>query len=399
VRYGPFVRAAYGESVANAGDANGDGVNDIVIGYPGYGQYSVRKNGSVEIVSGLNGKVLYTFNGRSPEDQFGYEVDGAGDFNNDGHADFIIGSLSTSAVNRPSYARVYSGKDGQLLREFSAPSGDTFGSAVRGAGDVNQDGWDDVIIGASRGNSARGYAKVFSGKDSSTLYTFTGTASNQRFGFSVSGAGDVDGDLFPDLVVGSLWDDSPTANNCGSIKVFSGKTGQLLYTHYGATANEYFGDVVSEAGDVDADGHGDYMAMSARTTPNGENGIVRVYSGKTGTLLYTFLGPKTLFSRLGTAIDTFGDFNEDGHTDLVISLRRSGQPGVGRVFSGRDGTIIGDIGGSPDSSFPGSLAHLGDLNGDGSPDLIGGSLLARDPQNRQTGAVWILSGANLKPAQ
>jgi len=109
---------------------------------------------------------------------------------------------------------------------------ESFGSSVSGVGDVNGDGVADLIVGAPFSDNnglGSGSARVFSGADGSILYNFFGDSSGDEFGTSVSGAGDVNGDGFADLIVGAPFGDGNNGFDTGGVRVFSGADGSILY--------------------------------------------------------------------------------------------------------------------------------------------------------------------------
>ena len=205
-----------------------------------------------------------------------------------------------------------SGSDGSVLYNFDGDSaGDMFGGSVSSAGDVNGDGFADLIVGASgddNNGTESGSAQVFSGVDGSVLYNFDGDSAGDMFGFSVSGAGDVNDDGFADLIVGAPFDDN-NGMDSGSARVLSGVDGSVLYSFDGPPG-DMFGDSVQGSGDANGDGVDDFTVF-ARSL----NGAVDV-------------GFATLFgSQISATI--LGDINLDGNIDFLdispfISILTSG---------------------------------------------------------------------------
>ena len=332
------------------------------------------------VIYNFDGDLVNNFNGDLVSDGFGGSVSGAGDVNGDGFDDLIVGARSDD--NNGSNAgsvRVFSGVDGSVLYAFNGDSAsDRFGGSVSGAGDVNGDGFDDVIVGASGSSngSSTGSARVFSGVDGSVLYNFFGGSRNGGFGFSVSGAGDVNGDGFADLIVGAALENNNGLSS-GSARVFSGVDGSVLYIFDGDVAFQLFGEKVSGAGDVNGDGYADLIVGARNTDTNGtQSGRARVFSGIDGGVLYTFDGD-VAFDNLGFSVSGAGDVNDDGFDDLIVGLRGplvDPTRGSARVFSGSDGSILYNFeGDSSADAFGDSVSGAGDVNGDGVADFIVGA--------------------------
>ena len=318
----------FGFSVSGAGDVNGDGFDDLILGAQ-YDDNNGKNSGSARVFSGLDGSLLYHFDGDSAGDRFGISVSGAGDVNGGGHADLIIGAYwaDNSGVSTGT-ARVFSGLDGTSLYLFEGDSwGDGFGYSVGGAGDVNGDGYDDVIVGIpedDNNGAESGSARVFSGVDGNVIYTFDGDAANSLFGHSVSGGGDMNGDGYADLVVGAKWADTNGVNS-GSVRVFSGVDGTSLFLLDGYSGGDEFGYSVSVAGDVNGDGYADVIVGAPRDDSTGTNwGSVRVFSGCDfcGPIGQNYCGPANFNSTGQSAvISALGSVNaSDNSVTLIASL-------------------------------------------------------------------------------
>ena len=340
------------------------------------------------------------------DDTFASSVSGAGDVDGDGVPDFIVGAprAGGSGVFPPGVVLVFSGATGLPLHTLLGSGGlDFFGVAVSGVGDLNGDGFDDFIVGAyldDNNGQNSGSTTVYSGQDGAVLFTHNGDMPHDVFGGSVSGTGDVDGDGVGDFIVGAKLDDE-NGTDSGNAQVFSGATGALLYKVFGDAAGDQFGRSVCGVGDVDNDGHAEFAVGAWRNDNQGtDSGLVRVFSGATGLVLYTFEG-QAAGDEFGVAVSPAGDVNGDGIADLIVGAPGEDHLGLNvgsaRVLSGADGTILmmiyGELRGD---SLGASVSGAGDVDGDGHDDLIVG---ARGVRYNGTfvGAARLVSGATGRP--
>ena len=335
----------FGWSVSSAGDVNGDGRADIIVGAPDDDNNGVF-SGIARVHSGLDGSILFTVNGDSARDYFGYSVSSAGDVNGDGRADLIVGAPGHDNVQGSGSARVLSGLDGSLLYTFDGDNPSAkFGWSVSDAGDVNGDGRGDLIVGSPWDNTngvLSGSARVFSGIDGSVLYTFHGHAPYDLFGHSVSGAGDVNGDGRADLIVGSPTSENNGAGN-GSARVLSGLDGSILYTFEGDRLAR-FGWSVSGPGDVNGDGRADLIVGAPEDDSNGHrSGSAQVFSGLDGSILYNLQGD--FGNQFGHSVSGVGDLNGDRLADFIIGSPSQYGTGNARVFvsQGVPVFLLGDV--------------------------------------------------------
>ena len=229
-------------------------------------------------LSGVDGTLLHSFSGIE-DTRFGHAVSSAGDVDADGFADVVVGAWN-------SYARVFSGLSGSILHHFTEPN-TCLGRAVAGPGDVDGDGFDDILIGLycdDTAGASAGSARLLSGADGSTLLSFFGDTPVAHFGVAVSGAGDVTGDGIPDLIVGASGDGGPNVN-AGSAQVFSGLDGGVLYTFEGQPG-DFLGSSVSGGGDVDGDGFADFIiGIPVLVFSTTKPGRTTVHSGVQPSLL------------------------------------------------------------------------------------------------------------------
>jgi hypothetical protein len=352
-------------------------------------------------VGTANPQVLHTLESPNPEDHgcFGWSVSGVGDVNGDGYGDIVVGAPfeDGGGLVNSGRAYVFSGDGSGILHTLTSPLaqgapplGSCFGFAVSGVGDVNNDGYDDIVVGAYQEDvvvSGAGRAYVFNGSTGDTLYSLVSPSPVQgAFGYVVSGAGDVNEDGHPDVVV--------AAPNESAAYVFSGDGGSLLLVLDPGILTWIL--AVSGVGDVDADGCCDVIAGAPYETPEG---IAYVFSGNSGELIYTLDSPNPIPSGLfGCSAAGVGDVDGDSRSDIVVgaSQEDGGCPDAGRayVFSGAGGEHLYTLE-SPtplaNGLFGCSVASAGDVDCDGFDDVIVGARTEASGPDRG-GQAYVFSG-------
>jgi FG-GAP repeat len=419
------VSANLGVSVATAGDVNGDGYNDVIVGAPLFDS-TLTNEGAAFIylgtATGLSTTHAWAAYGRKANAKFGNCVSSAGDVNGDGYSDVII-----SAPDYDGTAGVKSGKVNIYFGSSSiatttpvigaAPgwakeglaANEGFGNSVSCAGDVNLDGYSDIIIGASlytgtiTAEAGEGGAFVFygglTGPGLTANWRTEGNQVNAHYGKSVASAGDVNGDGFCDVIIGAPdYDQGFTDNGKAYVYygAFTGLSTSAAWTFTGTKANAYFGCSVACTGDVNADAFSDVIIGSYGYTPAATAmGRVQVFQGSAAGLNasanFTVDGTQT-GSQLGFSVSSAGDVNGDGYSDILVgaNLMSAGTAGQGRVYGyygSRTGlsttgswTAFGKTPNTPVMNFGTSVAPAGDVNGDGYSDIIIGAPLGQNGQ-------------------
>ena len=229
----------FGFSVSSAGDFNGDGIDDVIVGAWADDNNSLNTSGSAFIFFGgitgtkrADADADVIIDGQSQNDKFGYSVSSAGDFNGDGKGDVIVGAFAddNNSLGASGSAFIFFGgitgtkradADADVILNGQSGS-DQFGVSVASAGDFNGDGKDDVIVGAyqddNNSQNGSGSAFIFFGgitgtkrADADADVIIDGQNSNNRLGRSVSSAGDFNGDGKDDVIVGAYLDDNNSA--------------------------------------------------------------------------------------------------------------------------------------------------------------------------------------------
>jgi hypothetical protein len=302
---GELANDQFGWSVAIIGDVNDDGMDDIAVGAPQYGATDIGRvyiyHGPVTGVAIVPSTIL---SGEASFDGFGVSVAGAGDVNGDGIDDLVVGAwLNDEGGSDAGKAYVFYGSPTGLSQSNNdAITGDTndkLGTSVHSAGDVNGDGFADVIVGAdafNAGNPSPGYFSIYaggpSGLISTPLFTQQGENDNDRFGFVVTGGGDLDGDGFSDFGAGAYEFDTnpiiPTTNEGKAYGYVACPTGalapSLVFSDTGEAAADNYGHSLAIVRDVNGDDLDDLVvgAYGAKNSVPMPTGKIYAYYGVAG---------------------------------------------------------------------------------------------------------------------
>ncbi|MDP3549336.1 MAG: cadherin-like domain-containing protein [Novosphingobium sp.] len=460
-----------GYSVSSAGDINGDGFADLIVGAP-FGANGGSNAGEAYVIFGKAGTTRpaidltnlaatdgFIVQGNAAGDYAGLNVASAGDINGDGLADMIIGAPYGGAGAGETY--VIFGKAGATRANIDLTSldasdgfiiqgdvaGDSAGWSVSSAGDTNGDGFADLIVGAPYGGAYAGKAYVVFGKAGATRatidltslaasdgFSIQGDATGDQAGFSVSSAGDINGDGFADVIVGA-----PTGDNggthAGEAYVIFGKAGATRtnidlttltagegFIIQGDAAGDQAGRTVSSAGDINGDGIADLIVGASGGDDGGSDaGEAYVIFGKAAAtranIDLSALSASDGFviqgnvagDQAGFSVSSAGDINGDGIADLIVGapLGDNGAVDAGDAYviigkagatranislttlAAGDGFIIQGDGAGDQAGR--SVAAAGDTNGDGFADLIIGAPRG-DDGGSDAGEAYVIYG-------
>lgn len=370
--------AAFGHVVESGSDVDLDGVNDALVGAPRF-HPSFPGPGSATLLKGANGSKAHVWSGDQNGDRFGAALAFVGDLDGDGRPEIAVGAPRADlGANDAGLVRVFSGAS--KLPRFTVGGGSAgalFGTSIEPLGDLDGDATPDFAVGAPESVVGPGFVRILSGANGSTLRTFTGTSTNERFGISLANVGDQDGDARDDLAIGAERSDL-AANDAGLVRIVSAATGAALRTLLGSSALDEFGHSVAGVGDVDQDGIGDLL-VGAWNDDAGSGflpGSVSLWSLGTGALLQRWIGI-TADDHLGKSVSAAGDVDGDGRPDFAYSGRHDlndQHPGDVYVRSGATGELLFFLWGDRiEDEYGLGLAPAGDLDGDGLDDLLVGA--------------------------
>lgn len=352
-------------------DVTGDGREELLVGAPFHASGGANA-GRVYLHDVARGVELFHADGGAAQERLGHSLRAAGDLDQDGTTDVIAGGPGGAGTSGA--GRVFSGASGaELLAITFGSAGTGFGYSVDGVGDVDGDGLVDFAVGApldDAGGVDAGRVFVVSGRDGTTvLRSFTGSASGANLGTALGRLADLSGDGVAELLVGA----ANAGAGGGRAYVFDLATGALHFPELvpDGSAGEFGQFFASEVGLVNADLVPDFYVGDF--ADGGSRGKAYVFDGASGARLWTFTGQSGDGFGIGRGL---GDTNGDGRADLVFGswTQSGGATRAGRleIFSGADASRLRRVTSTTANEALGFDAHgLGDLDGDGRPELVG----------------------------
>ncbi len=403
---GDFDQGRLGTSVSAAGDVNGDGRADFMIGEPGPGRSKlvIGRTSMLPMSEMVWDEAIATH---------GAVVAAAGDWNDDGFADVAVGEPGTGVNPSQGSVRVYLGSGETLAAagttELTGINAiDSLGLGMGYAGDINHDGCSDFVAGApgfdnDQTNEGRVFVR-YGVSDACTSFNELilpghreGNQDGAELGWSATGAGDVNGDGYGDVIAGAPFHDGivfcgfpllfcPTPDS-GRADIFLGNANGMAFTASWTLeglveTGAQFGSSAASAGDVNGDGFGDVIVGA----PNAANGRAFLYlgsaSGLSASHSWSATGTTT-DARLGSSVAGVGDVNGDGYSDVLVGAANHGGTGAAFLYLGQltypfnpkglGALPVRTYTGAPGSSFGNTVAAAGDLNRDGKSDFAIGA--------------------------
>jgi hypothetical protein len=409
--------AGFGYAVASAGDVNGDGFGDIVVGAPWYDTGAVNAGRAFVYsgaASGLGNRPIWSWSPNQAEAQFGCSVASAGSVNGDEYSDIVIGA--------PYYSHGEDGEGAVFIFPGSSAGlgtvpwplesnqvGASFGYSVASAGDVNHDGFADVIVGApgyDHGQTNEGAVLIYpgvAGGVSSTPWALESNWAGANLGLAVAGAGNLNGDEYDDIIAGAP-KYSHEQTDEGAVFVWNGSGNGPISPPLVIESNQsrsLFGNAVASAGDVNGDGFDD-IVVGASDFDNGETdeGAAFIYPGSFLGLVpipFWVLELNQAGAKFGWSVAGAGDVNGDGYDDVIIGVpfynHGETREGAALLYAGSPNGIPFFPAGGVESNqaeamFGWSVAGAGDVNGDGCAELLVGAP-GYNNGNANEGAVFI----------
>ncbi|MFA6195005.1 MAG: integrin alpha [Patescibacteria group bacterium] len=426
--------AAYdqsGNDVQPAGDVNNDGYADFLVG-------SLYNNtaaaaayliyGSADELSGASLSTAVKFSGEASYDWAGSKLTSAGDVNNDGYDDILIGADGNDPANAGAAYLIY-GQAGLLTSaslttavKFSGTEdGELAGCDVASAGDVNADGYDDILVGAfNNGPMNAGAAYLIYGQASlltsaslSTGVQFTGEGDFDFAGYAVSSAGDVNNDGYDDFLIGA-YENSDIYTEAGATYLIYGQAVHLINASLstavqfsGEADEDYSGMAVSAAGDVNHDGYADFLIGAASNNSSfSDSGAAYLIYGQADIFIDSSLSTAVKFSgeetsgNAGISLSGAGDVNNDGYDDFVVGATgEDTNTGAIYLIFGSATELSSNLLSSSDiirfngegafDNAGNAVANAGDINNDEFDELLIGASYNNDGSNTDAGAAYL----------
>lgn len=382
----------FGTAVVGVGDLDGDGHSDFVVGDH---EWVFDEKSTLFLFSGRDKRILWRHETSRPFHSHHLVLSATSDIDGDGVPEILFSKdwdLDWFEERFFGRVTVLSGATGEPIATFMGKKGEWLGYSLAGMEDIDGDGRGDFAMSAPFANVSRGEVRLYSGASGSVLWTQRATEGVWHLGERIAAIGDADGDGVSDIA--ALGWDGGTFPSAGIVLVYSGSTGALLFRH---AFPSHFPPSALAGGDFDQDGYADVACVPLEKQSFWSREVTLVSVRKRAVIRTLQLGDAYFLSYADGAALAVADVDDDGADDVIVGCAKAKgfdgdwETGMVKIFSGQTGKLLWTLEDRQSySGFGQNVAAAGDIDGDDRDDLLIAASWRDGQAGRHSGAVFVV---------